>query len=142
MKSIINTLKVVAILFVLAFMLTLGSCEMFINWFGTSIEDRVEAFNDDLSAGKYSVLYKHFHSDTVDRYDMKNDSTNFWNNTAVSPTYGTSRITNYSSGDTVTGTINNSNDDQSFSMEMKKDGMDYYIRTLEVSGSPDIRKLD
>jgi hypothetical protein len=142
MNSIKNALKISAILFVLAFMLTLGSCEMFINWFGTSIEDRVEAFNDDLSAGKYSVLYKHFHSDTVDRYDMKNDASKFWDDTAVSSAYGTSRVTSYSSGDTVTGTINNNNGDQSFSMEMKKDGMDYYIRTLEISGSPDIRKLD
>ncbi len=74
---------------------------------------------------------------------MKNDSTNFWNNTAVSPTYGTSRITNYSIGDTVTGFLDNDNgSNQSFSMEMTKDGMDYYIRTLEINGSPDIRKLD
>ncbi|MFW6361745.1 MAG: hypothetical protein ACOC2R_08350 [Spirochaetota bacterium] len=142
MKSIINTLKVVAILFVLAFMLTLGSCEMFINWFGTSIEDRVEAFNDDLSAGKYSVLYKHFHSDTVDRYDMKNAPSAYWNTTFVGPDNAPARILSYSSGDTVTGQIENSSTSKSFSMQMKKDGMEYFIRTLEISESEDIRKLD
>ena len=142
MNSIKNALKISAILFVLAFMLTLGSCEMFINWFGTSIEDRVEAFNDDLSAGKYSVLYKHFHSDTVDRYDMKNDPTNYWDPT---PIYPNGNINNYSvSGDTVTGTVDTNGDpNQPFTMEMKKDGMDYYIRKLNFDGwGGEIKKLD
>jgi len=142
MKSIKNLLRIIGLLFLLTFLFTLGSCDMFINWFGTSIEGRVDAFDDDLSAGNYSGLYKHFHSDTVDRDNMKNDPTIFWNDTAVSSAYGTSSITNYSSGDTVTGTIRNNNGDLSFSMDMKKDGMEYFIRTLEISGSPDIRKLD
>lgn len=143
MKPLKHTLKLTAILFVFALILTLGSCEMFINWFGTSIEDRVEAFNDDLSAGKYSVLYKHFHYDTVDRTDMKDDPTEYWKDTPIAPENGTSKITSYSSGDTVTGNINNTNiGDKPFSMEMKTDGMEYYIRTLKIGDSPEIRKLD
>lgn len=140
MNSIKHTLKISTILFMLAFMLTLGSCEMFINWFGTTIENRVDAFNDDLKAERWSELYKHFHSDTVDRTEMKNDPIGFWSSTSI---YNAdSRIVSYSSGDTVTGTIYNGSTNLTFSMEMKKDGMDYYIRTLEISGSPDIRKLD
>lgn len=142
MKSIKNILKITTILFILIFMLTLGSCEMFINWFGTSIESRVEAFNDDLSAGRYSQLYEHFHSDTADRTDMKNDPTTFWNNTFVGPDNAPAKIVSYSSGDTVTGQIENINTSRSFSMQMKKDGMEYFIRTLEITGSEDIRKLD
>src|SRR6056297_2499310 len=73
MKSIKNPLRLTGLLFLLTFLFTLGSCDMFINWFGTSIEARVEAFKDDLSAGNYSSLYKHFHSDTELRSSMKND---------------------------------------------------------------------
>ena len=142
MKSIKKPLRITGLLFILILLFSLGSCDMFINWFGTSIEGRVDAFDDDLSAGNYSSLYKHFHSDTEDRVEMKNESTTFWNLTSIGPNAGTSRITNYSSGDTVTGNINNSNGDFSFSMDMKKDGMEYYIRTLKIGSSPEIRKLD
>ena len=141
MKSIKNPLRIIGLLFLLTFLFTLGSCDMFINWFGTSIEDRVDAFNDDLSAGNYSSLYKHFHSDTELRSSMKNDSTNFWNTTSIGPDYAPCRIKSYSPGDTVTGTIYNGSD-LSFSMDMETDGMEYYIRTLKIGSSPEIRKLD
>ena len=140
MKSIKNLLRIIGLLFLLTFLFTLGSCDMFINWFGTSIEGRVDAFDDDLSAGNYSGLYKHFHSDTVDRDNMKTDPDGYWTTTSI---YPEGNIKTYSvSGDTVTGTVWNGSDDLSFSMDMKKDGMEYFIRTLEISGSPDIRKLD
>src|SRR6056297_3537052 len=133
MKSIKNPLRISGLLFILIFLFTLGSCDMFVNWFGTSIADRVDAFDDDLSAGSYSELYKHFHSDTVDRDSMKNDPTGYWPTTSI---YPDGNIKNYSvNGDTVTGTVWNGSADLSFSMDMEKDGMDYFIRTLEISGS-------
>jgi len=142
MKSIKNPLRIIGLLFLLTFLFTLGSCDMFVNWFGTSIEGRVDAFDDDLSAGNYSSLYKHFHSDTVDRDNMKTDPTGYWTPT---PIYPNGNINNYSvSGDTVTGTVDTDGDpNQSFTMEMKKDGMEYFIRTLNFAGWPgEIKKLD
>ena len=140
MKSVKNPLRIIGVLFILTILFTLGSCEMFTNWFGTTIEDRVDAFDDDLSAGNYSSLYKHFHSDTVDRDNMKTDPDGYW---SATPIYTSSNIKNSSvSGDTVTGTVWNGSADLSFTMNMKKDGMEYFIRSLEIDGSPDIRKLD
>ena len=124
------------------FTFTLGSCEMFSSWFGTSIDDRVDAFNDDLSAGKYSQLYKHFHNDTVDKTEMKNDPDGYW---SATPIYTSSNINDYSvSGDTVTGTVETANDpNQPFTMNMEKDGMEYYIRKLNFEGwTGEIKKLD
>ena len=140
MKSVKNPLRIIGVLFILTILFTLGSCEMFTNWFGTTIEGRVDAFDDDLSAGNYSSLYKHFHSDTVDRTEMKNVSEDYWSTTSI---YPEGNIKNYSvSGDTVNGTVWNGSADLSFTMNMKKDGMEYFIRSLEIDGSPDIRKLD
>ena len=140
MKSIKTPLRLTGLLFIFTLLFTLGSCDMFINWFGTSIESRVDAFDDDLSAGNYSGLYKHFHSDTVDRDNMKTDPSGYWTPT---PIYPNGNINNYSvSGDTVTGTVWNGSDDLSFSMDMKKDGMEYFIRRLDITGSPEIKKLD
>ncbi|MCF7948154.1 MAG: hypothetical protein K9M94_06165 [Spirochaetia bacterium] len=142
MKSIKNPLRIIGYLFLLTFLFTLGSCDMFINWFGTSIEGRVDAFNDDLSAGNYSSLYTHFHSDTELRTSMKNDALKFWDGTIIGPANAPCKIVSYSAGDTVTGTIRNKYDDFYFSMDMKKDGMEYFIRTLTIGSSTEIRKLD
>ena len=140
MKSIKKPLRITGLLFILILLFSLGSCDMFINWFGTSIESRVDAFDDDLSAGNYSGLYKHFHSDTVDRDNMKTDPTGYWTPT---PIYPNGNINNYSvSGDTVTGTVWNGSTYLSFTMDMKKDGMEYFIRRLDINGSPEIKKLD
>lgn len=122
---------------VLLFLLTLGSCDMFINWFGTTIEDRVEAFNDDLEAKNWGQLYKHFHNDTEDRSIM--DET-YWVGTAL---HDEGSITSYSiSGETVNGMVWNGTVNKSFNMDMKKDGLDYYIRRLDIEGNPEIKKLD
>ena len=128
---------------VLSLVLFLGSCEMLGLVGGTSIEERVDAFNDDLSGGNYSRLYTHFHPDTVDRESMENDPSGFWSKTAVASDYAPNTITDYSfSGDTVSGTISNDNGSLGFTMDMQKDGSDYYIRVLAISGSPEIRKID
>ena len=136
-KGKINSITLLLSLFLITLILSLGSCNMFIDWFGTTIEDRVDSFNDDLSAGKLLQLYKHFHSDTKMRSDMQTE--NFWINSPLN--YEGTYIVNYNvSGDTVTGTINNGSN-LNFTMEMKKDGLEYYILTLDIGSSYEIRKL-
>lgn len=131
-------LRISVFISVLLFLLTLGSCDMFINWFGTTIEDRVEAFNYDLEANNWGQLYKHFHTDTEDRSIM---NAAYWEGT---PLYDEGSITSYStSGTTVTGIVYTTGDpNRTFTMDMKTDGMEYFIRRLDIDGNPEIKKLE
>jgi len=121
----IKTGLLLAILAALVF--GMGSCDLF---FGTSIEERIEAFNDDVAAGNLSRLYTHFHPDTVDRDTMVNTPVTYWDNT---PFGSGNQIASYSiSGDTVTGSLSISG---TITVEMKKDGLDYMILSMTISGS-------
>ncbi len=118
----IKTGLLLAILAALVF--GMGSCDLF---FGTSIEERIEAFNDDVAAGNLSQLYTHFHPDTLERDDM---TSAYWSNT---PFGSGNQIVSYSiSGDTVNGSLSFGG---TITMEMKKDGMDYLIYHMTISGS-------
>jgi len=64
-------MKIAMIFMVLLFLAGLSSCDLFVSFFGTTIDDRIDAFRDDVESaqniGNYSNLYTHFHSDTIDR---------------------------------------------------------------------------
>lgn len=51
--------------------------------------------------------------------------------------YGTHIIDYNISGDSVNGTIDNGSDTMSFTMGMKKDGLDYYILSITIQRSPE-----
>lgn len=127
----------------------LGSCDMFVNWFGTTVSGRVDSFNRDLTNGNYDQLYTHFSSD-IDHYDsMKGSSsetywegTDFYPNTGTPPTEYVS-IKNYSGDDPVTGVLSDSSIDfdKSFKFEMVREGMVYYIKKAYVEGTLEVREL-
>lgn len=127
------------ILLLIVLTIVLGSCEMFINWFGTTIDGRVDAFDKEINRGDVSQYYKHFHDDTQEKSLMKDDPNNFpWN---ILDDNNADIITYNVSGETVTGSMDSDGDPFDFTMQMKKDGLDYYIRSLVIGGSYDIRKL-
>lgn len=131
-------MKLGLIVIVLLLLMGLSSCDLFVSFFGTTIDDRIDAFNDDSSAGNLSKLYTHFHSDTVDRDSMKNDPVNYWNGTVF---YNEAEIINYSvSGTTVNGIEDFG--DQSCVVEMKREGLDYMMYHVDVDGSAVVRKIE
>jgi len=124
-------------LVVLVMLMGFGSCDMFVNFFGTTIDERIDSFNDDAKAGNYSSMYSHFHSDTKERDDMKNDPNTYWNTT---PMASENYIDSYSvSGDTASGKLKSGD---TFSAEMKRDGLDYLIYQMDFGTGFDIRRIE
>lgn len=124
--------KLILILTVVFLLAGLSSCDLFVNFFGTTIDERIDAFNDDAKDGNLSKLYTHFHSDTKERDDMKNDPDTYWYN---SPMASENYIDSYSvSGDDVDGKMTS---DQDVNVKMKRDGLDYMMFEMTIDGSPD-----
>lgn len=116
----------VLLLILAALIFGMGSCDLF---FGMSIPERIDAFNDDVAAGNLSRLYTHFHSDAEDLYDMRTDPSGYWGTTVFNST--DALIGSYSvNGDTVTGTIYGN----PVIVQMKKDGLDYMILSISYNG--------
>lgn len=122
------------LLILTALVFGMGSCDLF---FGMSITERIDAFNDDVAAGNWSSLYTHFHPDTLERDDM---TAEYWSNT---PFASGNQIVNYSvNGDTVSGSLSISG---TITVEMKKDGLDYMMYHVTIPGSPEdftIRRIE
>jgi len=128
--------KLILILTVVFLLTGLSSCDLFVNFFGTTIDERIDAFNDDAKDGKYSSLYKHFHSDTEERDEMKNDST-YWDSW---PMASDNYFDTYSvSGDEVDGKMDSGQD---FDVKMKRDGLDYMMYQLTIDGGFKVRKIE
>lgn len=131
-------IKLFLVLIVLVLLTGLSSCDLFVSFFGTTIDDRIEAFNDDVAAGNYSELKSHFHSDTVQRDDM---TETYW--TTKIQFANKTQIVNYSvSGTTVTGFEDYQGDE--VVLAMKREGLDYMILSLTIKSDPDliIKKIE
>jgi len=130
--------KLGLVLIVIVLLAGFNSCDLFVSFFGTTIDERIDAFNDDVADANWNKLYTHFHSDTIDRDTMKNDPAGYWDS---SPFWNGAEIVNFSvSGTTVTGI--ESFGDQGVTVEMKREGLDYMMYHLTVDGGFDIRKID
>lgn len=126
------------LIILLMLLMGLSSCDLFVSFFGTTIDDRIDAFNDDTAAGNISKLYTHFHSDTADYTSMKNDPGTYWFGSVFE---SGAQIINYSvSGTTVTGTETGS--DQSCVVEMKREGLDYKMNKVYVGGVLEVKKVE
>jgi len=139
-------IKTGMILMVVLFIAGLSSCDLFVSFFGTTIDERVDSFRDDVDDAQlsqdYSDLYTHFHSDTIDRDLMKNDpngDTGYWSDLPFYHDTGDNISTYSVSGTSVSGSMESPN---SFTMEMKKEGLNYMIYHIDIDGAPIVRKIE
>lgn len=135
--------KITLSLLILLITLFIGSCDMFVNWFGTTVEGRVDGFNRDLTDGNYSSLYKHFSSDIDDYNTMKNTGSVYWDDTSFWPSSGSYvTIESYSGEDPVTGTLKDGTVSKTFKLYLTQKGLVYYIKRAYVNDVIQVRKLD
>ena len=123
------------LLIILVVALSFESCSLF----GTKIDERIDAFIDDLNNDRNSV-YANFHPDKTAEYNAIKDPVATWD--IWFPTGQTYSLSNLDDGDSdsVTATITGSGafGAKSAIFRMAKDGFDWMIEELTV---PDIDAL-
>ena len=134
-----NALFVLLIILVVA--LSFESCSLF----GTKIDERIDAFIDDLNNSDRSNVYTNFHPDkTADYNAIKDPSTTWdiWFPVADIP-YSISNLDD-SDSDSVTAVISSSGTfgPSNATFKMAKDGFDWMIEELTVQGLTPVPLVD
>ena len=120
------------------------SCNFFFG--GVEVKERINLFMADVNAGKYAVLYTHFHPTETAMYNEIKDPA-FWNVERFPPgeTYvlggpiGTIEILSEVATGTITSDVSYSNTYIFFLMA--KSGDDYMIKRLVIEGTTYISSI-
>jgi hypothetical protein len=122
-----------------------GSCTLLDGILGVTAKERINRFNNDLTAGNYTELYKHFHKTETDQYENIRSAA-YWDTTPFAADYSP-KITNI--GDPVEGAsavtvsaVLESSQDYQITFTLKPIDTIYYIEVVDFSDdSFDIRLL-